>query len=67
MVVVVEVVVTFIEVGLVVIAGVVVEAVLAFEDVVAVVTVDFEQDDLPGLTGSTGYLTLFYQNRPAAP
>jgi len=44
-VVVVEVVVTFIEVGLVVIAGVVVEAVLAFEDVVAVVTVDFEQDE----------------------
>ena len=45
MVVVVEVVVTFIEVGLVVIAGVVVEAVLAFEDVMAVVTVDLEQDE----------------------
>jgi hypothetical protein len=44
-VVVVEVVVTFIEVGLVVIAGVVVEAVLAFEDVMAVVTVDLEQDE----------------------
>jgi hypothetical protein len=44
-VVVVEVVVTFIEVGLVVIADVVVEAVLAFEDVVAVVTVDLEQDE----------------------
>jgi hypothetical protein len=43
--VVVEVVVTFIEVGLVVIAGVVVEAVLAFEDVMAVVTVDLEQDE----------------------
>jgi len=38
-------VVTFIEVGLVVIADVVVEAVLAFEDVVAVVTVDLEQDE----------------------
>ena len=45
MVVVVEVVVTFIEVGLVVIADVVVEAVPAFEDVVAVVTVDLEQDE----------------------
>jgi hypothetical protein len=44
-VVVVEVVVTFIEVGLVVTAGVVVEAVLAFEDVMAVVTVDLEQDE----------------------
>ena len=43
--VVVEVVVTFIEVGLVVTAVVVVEVVLVFEDVVAVVTVDFEQDE----------------------